>query len=352
MTPCEIFIRSLLAKNNFLSTEEFMNIALSHPTFGYYRTNLAIGRQADFITAPEVSQMYGELIGLWCIDLWQQLGCPSPFQLIELGPGRGTLMADIIRISHNTPGFLDACHIHLVEINSSLIQTQQQTLRHPHMSWHTCWSDIPLDNTPFIVIANEYFDALPVQQFIYDNNELYERGICLKNDQLVWTKKKTLKNIYSPPRQNLDFYEVSSTSENLIDNISQALKINKGAILIVDYGYDIGFGNSLQGIYQHRYCNPLENIGNTDLSCHVNFNHLKKMAIKNDIQTTDILSQGQFLHNLGIILRLESLQKNASLKEKAILRASYERLTHPAQMGMLFKAMSAFTPSLLRPAGF
>jgi len=326
-----------------LSQSRFMELALQHPIYGYYKSNEAIGQ--DFTTSPEISQVFGELIGAWAIDCYEKLGYPTTLSLVELGPGKGTLMADFLRMSKISPAFSQALNIHLVEINPLLKPIQERTIAYP---LHTVESfyQIPESSDPLIIIANEFFDVLPTNYFVRKDNILYERCIDYHNETFNFTLLKRMDN--PGPDQA---WEESPASIALIKEIFTKLLKQKGIFLCIDYGYEQGHGESLQALFEKKFSDPLCHIGKSDLTCHVNFGRLKEIARLNGLGVCGPLPQGQFLNNIGFELRIEMLKHKNPLEIKNLDRSA-TRLTHPQEMGELFKVMAVFSPPTFTPLGF
>lgn len=298
--------------------DEFMSEALTR----YYDTRDPLGKDGDFTTAPEISQLFGEIIGIWAVQRWINMGSSSQFNLIEIGPGRGTLMADLLRGTQHIPNFHDAMNIHLVETSSTLKTKQQNTLKDYNVSWHMHLSEISND-IPAIIIGNEFFDALPIRQFQYNDGKWLEHYI--DNNQSIWTHcaspclKQTL-----PQPQNDDICEYSNVQEEY----AQLLATYKGAMIFIDYGYkNSDYGDSLQALYKHKPCKVIDHVGDADLTSHVDFEWLASFFNKTQIKT-----QSQFLQENGIAIRYHQLNNSE-------LRSGYERLIHPDQMGNLFKTL-------------
>lgn len=321
----------------------FMELALQHPTYGYYKSHEAIGQ--DFTTSPEISQVFGELLGAWALDYYEKLEQPEFLSLVELGPGKGTLMADFLRMSKISPAFAHALHIHMVEINPLLKLIQQRAISRP-LHYVEQFHHIPDSPHPIILIANEFFDVLPTNFYVRKDNILYERFVDYQNGKFSFTLLKLMDN--QGPDQS---WEESPSSIVLMNQICKRLQKQRGVFLCIDYGYEHGQGESLQALFGKEFSDPLCHIGKSDLTCHVNFGHLKKIALLNGLGVCGPLPQGQFLKNIGLDIRIEMLKhKNPLERENLVMGAI--RLTHPQQMGELFKVMAVFSPPLLNPLGF
>lgn len=339
----ETLIRQEIQEKGPLSQSRFMELALYHPDYGYYVSQEAIGQ--DFTTSPEISQVFGELIGAWAIDYYEQLGQPQALSLIELGPGKGTLMADFLRMAKVSPSFSQALNIYTVEINPLLKSIQQRMIPYPLTAVER-FEQIPEDGNPLIVIANEFFDVLPTNCYVRQENILYEKCIDLQNNQLCFTLLKRLEN--KGPDQ---IWEESPLAMQLMKQIAMRLLKTKGAFLCIDYGYEQGSGESLQALFKKEPSHVLSHIGKSDLTCHINFGRLKEISLLHGLGVRGPLPQGRFLENMGFALRVGMLKhKNPSKKESLEIGAT--RLTHPQQMGTLFKAMAVFSPPSLIPIGF
>lgn len=339
----ERLIHQEIQEKGPLTQSRFMELALHHPTYGYYGSQQAVGQ--DFTTAPEISQVFGELIGGWAIDYYEKLGQPKALSLIELGPGKGTLMADFLRTAKVSPSFLQALNIYMIEINPLLRSIQQKTILHP-LNYVEKFSHIPDSPQPMIIIANEFFDVLPTNCYVRKDNVLYEKCIDSQNDTFIFTLLKRSEN-----RGPDQIWEESPAAIRLMKEICMQLIRKKGIFLCIDYGYEQGSGESLQALFEKEPSSPLAHLGKSDLTCHINFGRLKEIALLHGLGVLGPFPQGVFLKNIGLDLRIEMLKhKNPSHKES--LEVGATRLTHPQQMGTLFKAMAVFSPPSLVPIGF
>jgi NADH dehydrogenase [ubiquinone] 1 alpha subcomplex assembly factor 7 len=317
---------------------------------GYYRGQDPLGPEGDFITAPEVSQMFGELIGLWCVDTWQRLGAPATFNLVEMGPGRGTLMADALRAARVSSGFLAAKRLHLVEINAALKAKQADRLADHHPVWHENLDGVPAG--PMILVANELFDALPVHQLQMTAQGWRERVVALDGEHLQFglaapgAALGLLRPAHSSAHEGA-IAEVSPASIALIDSIARRLVRDRGAALIIDYGpAESGLGDSFQALKRHKFHLPLEALGDADLTAHVDFGALKHAAVEAGAHAFGPATQGDFLRALGIELRANMLTRKADAATAEILRNQVHRLIAPEQMGRLFKVLGLASPTL------
>lgn len=333
----------LIQEKGPLSQSQFMEIALQHPKLGYYQCQEAVGH--DFTTAPEISQVFGELIGAWALDYFHQIKKPQSLTLVELGPGKGTLLADFLRTAKLEPSFYQALEIYLVETSPPLKNQQKSSISFP-VTWLENFEELPLGQNPLIIIANEFFDALPTNFFKRKGNVIFERCIAYEGGKLVFQDIERRKEV-GPD----EIWEESPQTEALFHAICKRLQICGGGFLCIDYGYEGGSGDTLQALYKAKPSHPLHHIGWSDLTCHVNFSRLKKIALSHNLGVLGPCPQGQFLKNLGVDLRIEFL-KNKNPSQSASLNAALTRLTHPQQMGTLFKASAFFSPLTPHPSGF
>jgi NADH dehydrogenase [ubiquinone] 1 alpha subcomplex assembly factor 7 len=345
-----------------MALADYMARALGDATHGYYMQRQPFGiaqeHGGDFITAPEVSQMFGELLGAWCADLWQRAGCPAPFALVELGPGRGTLMADALRAATHAKGFADAAQVHFVETSPRLRLLQQQAI--PHAQWHDSVTSLPA--LPSIVLANEFFDALPIAQYRRLAEGWETIAIAANRDKtgLVFTKGKTVSNPFSPTQAGLlpeqieigDIVEVSSVVEAVMSEISAHIGRHGGALLAVDYGYaQPRMGDSFQALKHHKPVDPLAEPGLADLTAHVNFALLHRLAGEHGLTAPPVTTQGVFLRHLGLDMRCAALVE-ASPPHKQRILGERDRLAGDDQMGLLFKVLGAAHGDWPELAGF
>lgn len=334
-----------------ISIAEFMAEALGHPRLGYYRRALPVGAAGDFTTAPEISQMFGELIGVWLAERWLAMGAPSSVQLIELGPGRGTLMADALRATRGVPGFHAALVLHLIETNAPLRAEQQRALGAFAPVWHERFDAVPAG--PALIVANEFFDALPVRQFLNTPQGWRERMVGLAPDGetlvVALAPGATPYARYLPVANEGAQAEIGEAGRDLAAAIGERLLRDGGWALIVDYGYDTGAGTSLQAVHGHRGAGILDRPGETDLSAHVDFAALAASA---RAPAFGPIAQGDFLCRLGILQRADSLKVRASDSQRAAIDAALARLIDPGQMGTLFRVLAVGDGRSTAPAGF
>lgn len=337
-----------------LTIADFMAKALTH----YYGTRDPLGKLGDFTTAPEISQLFGEMLGIWCALSWQQMGCPSKLALIELGPGRGTLMQDILRATRHVAGFHKALTIHMVETSPTLKQQQQQLLAGYNIHSHDDLSDI--GEGDFILIANEFFDALPIHQYHKTASGWKERCVSEDKGTLCFTLMDSAGCITLEEEHPLAplgaILEICPAAHAIIQAISTRIKHHNGMALIIDYGYDFPpprtlYGDTLQAMKSHQYQSILDNIGEADITAHVDFAALRNTALTAGATVFGSITQQQLLERLGIHLRAEKLLATASISQQNTIISGLTRLTSPQEMGTLFKALSLASAPLI-PTGF
>jgi NADH dehydrogenase [ubiquinone] 1 alpha subcomplex assembly factor 7 len=338
-----------------ITIADFMAESLGHPRLGYYRRTQPLGAAGDFTTAPEISQMFGELLGAWLAERWQAMGAPKNVRLVELGPGRGTLMKDALRATRGVAGFHAAIDLHLVDINQPLRALQQEALGAYSPTWHERFDDVPNDASggPMLLVANEFFDALPVRQFEKTARGWAERMVGLSPDRetlsLALAPGATPFSAYLPPAPEGAQAEICEAGRALAAAIGQRVKGQGGWALIIDYGYDSGHGASLQAVGRHRGAAILERPGEVDLSAHVDFAALAAAA---GARAFGPVGQGDFLRRLGIAHRAESLKARATPQQSDVIDAALLRLIDADQMGTLFRVLAVGGTESAAPVGF
>lgn len=344
-------IKQLITETGPIPLSTYMSLALSHPSLGYYTTSLPIGRGGDFITAPEISQIFGELVGIWALQTWMEMGAPDQVHLVELGPGRGTLMNDLLRIAKLDPNFTKALTLHLVEISPTLRQAQE-TLLASHsikLNFHQSLDTVP--KGPKIILANEFFDALPIRQFQRQGNHWHERLVGLHQDNLAFglAQEPTPDTLFPETIRNAtenEIFELPVTSDQNLMALCQAMEGEPSTAMIIDYGYDTTqTGDTFQAVKDHQFANPLEAPGSADLTSHVNFNRLAAHAIHQGVTAHKLMTQGDFLTKMGINERMEQLAQ-ANPDAASTVTADVARLINPDQMGTLFNALMLSTGGL------
>jgi NADH dehydrogenase [ubiquinone] 1 alpha subcomplex assembly factor 7 len=342
-----------------ITLADFMAEALAAPQGGYYTTRDPFGAAGDFITAPEISQMFGELLGLWCADTWSNRERPARIQLVELGPGRGTLMADALRSAKMAPGFLEAAELHLVEISPALRDKQHAMLEAYGPRWHDDLLSLP--EGPALFLANEFFDALPVRQFRKDAGGWREVLVGLSADgaQLTFVLGEALPAGLAPTpaalRDAADgaVAEVCAAGQAIMQELARRVTAHGLAALVIDYGYTRPAGApSLQALRGHSPHDVLQEPGSADLTAHVDFAALADAAESAGTVVHGPVSQGDFLKALGIELRAETLKRNADARQRRDIDGALHRLTAAEEMGELFKVMAIVPPDAPVPAGF
>jgi NADH dehydrogenase [ubiquinone] 1 alpha subcomplex assembly factor 7 len=334
---------------------EYMTLCLSHIEHGYYMTRDPLGVGGDFTTAPEISQLFGEMIGVWLADVWAQMGKPSEFVLLECGPGRGTLMADILRSTKKVSGFHEAAQVHLMEISSVLMESQSKTLT----GYDTRWiSDLTqLDSpSPVLVVANEFLDALPVRQLERKGAEVFERMVSLLPDQSLGITLKPIDDHLAPNIKGGSgdgIIEISPVLNQFMRAITNLLKKQKGAALFIDYGHaKTGMGDTIQAVRSHRFENIFDTPGHADLTAHIDFENVKNIAKTEGCTTHGAVSQGGFLRALGIEVRAQMLKFGVSDEQAEQIESGLNRLIDTEQMGILFKVIALCDDPKITPAGF
>ena len=362
-TPLEEDIRRRIARTGPIPVAEFMAMCLYDPEHGYYNRCAPFGASGDFITAPEISQMFGELIGLWAAAVWQSMGAPDPVALIELGPGRGTMMADALRAVRAAPGFRKAVRVHLVETSPELALTQRRTLGSTGdvmLHWHTSIGEVPTG--PAIILANEFFDALPVHQAERRATGWHQRAVAVDaGGELEFTVASDPLADPPPAVARARIGEIfewrpGDVATAIARRVAQEDREHQGgAALIIDYGHPrSAAGDTFQAVRSHEYASPLALPGLTDLTAHVDFEALGKAAREAGARVHGPVAQGTWLKRLGIEARAAVLLANAAEDKRPGIAAALERLTGtgPGHMGSLFKAIGFSAPGIVQLPGF
>ena len=359
-SPLQSEIKKLIKSSGPMPVWRYMELCLMHPQHGYYLSRDPLGREGDFTTAPEVSQMFGELLGLWAASVWKAIGSPPLLRLIELGPGRGTMMADALRALRVLPPLYQALSIHLVEVNPVLREKQRATLSTPRdVSWHDTIDDVP--DGPAIILANEYFDVLPIHQAVKRETGWHERIVEIDDGG------KLAFGVATEPIPRFDVllsplvraaplgavFEWRPDAE--IMKITSRIRDQDGAALIVDYGHvrsDVG--DTFQAIARHTFADPLKNPGQADVTAHVDFQALVRAADDLGARVHGPATQGEFLKRLGIETRATTLMAKASPEVAEDIAAAMQRLVGGGRggMGQMFKVLAVSEPNLTSLAGF
>lgn len=349
MNPLEHVLAELIAAEGPLRIDRYMSLCLGHPRHGYYVTRDPLGEKGDFITAPEVSQVFGELIGVWAVGAWGQMGQPTAFNLVELGPGRGTLMADVLRtVRKAAPAFAAAASLHLVE-TSPVLRARQREAVGEAASWHDRLEDVP--EGPMIVIANEFFDAIPIRQFERRDGQWHERVVGLAGDGRLGLGLGGI--VPGTMGRDGDVMEFAPAREDIARHIGARLARHAGAGLIVDYGHlHTAPGDTLQAMRQHRFVPVTEAPGEADLTSHVDFEKLAQALGEAGAVPLPALTQREFLLAMGLAQRIAQLAGKADEATSATLHRQMARLADEAQMGNLFKVLGVISPGMSPPYPF
>lgn len=336
-----------------MTLASYMAECLLHPEHGYYTTRDPFGRAGDFITSPEISQMFGELLGLCLAQAWVDQGAPAQFILAELGPGRGSLMADLMRATKAVPGFHAAAQLHLIEASQSLRSVQKKNLAAYRVTWAASADALP-DDAPLFLIANEFFDALPIRQFTHHIDGWCETIVGVVDNRLV---KGYAAPISLPELEERrddtkpgDVIELRPDAQPIISRIGAQIARLGGAALIVDYGNWRSKGDTLQALCDHSFADPFSVPGQADLTAHVDFEALAHAAAP--ARATRLTDQGALLARLGIGARAERLSRNLTGAALENHLSATQRLTRAEEMGSLFKALALYGPHSPAPPGF
>jgi len=351
-------IAAIIAEEGPITLERYMSLCLQHPRHGYYMRRDPFGAGGDFITAPEISQMFGELIGLWMTEAFVAAGSPPGARLVELGPGRGALMADALRAARVAPDFLANIEVELVETSPVLRKLQAQALADAptRVVWRVDIAETP--RAPLFVIANEFFDALPARHFVRSRRGWRERLIGLDAaGALSFGLSPYVESDLTVAAPDGSVIEMNPVAQRLMEEIAKRIARDGGALLVIDYGYaQTTLGESLQAVARHAYVDPLEAPGEADLTTQVDFAALARAAKAGGAKVLGPTTQGRFLAELGIERRAETLGRRATPAQRGEIYSALRRLVgegDPRQeMGGLFKAMAVIHPSLRGLPGF
>ena len=333
-----------LKKTYNLPLDKFINLSLYDKKLGYYIKKNPFGKEGDFITAPNISRLFSEMIGIWIISFWESLGSPKKFNLVELGAGNGEMMKILIESFKNFPIFLNSCNFIIHEKSSSLIKIQKKKLINNKIFWVSNLNKIKKE--PCIFIANEFFDAIAIKQFKKRENLWFEKFVNLKNPRKAFFLEKKInikkieKKVNFKISQNQNFIEYSEIGLKYLRDISKIIKKNSGGLLLIDYGYTDGkMKNTLRAISNHKFANILTNIGNVDITHNINFKLFKKFTTQMGGLKNNLTTQKDFLIKMGIKERAEIISKNQNFLKKADIYYRLKRLIDEKQMGTLFKVM-------------
>jgi len=366
MTDLNKHLIKLIKLHGPITVSSYMTEALTNPKYGYYINQNPFGSSGDFITAPEVSQMFGELIGLWFADVWLKMGEPFKVHLIEFGPGNGTLMADFLRVLYLLPDFLDGIELHFVEASPQLIDIQKEKFNkfNGKTSWHetvkSALSAAEDDDATTFIVANEFFDALPIRQFQKGDLGWHERMVSVNEngDGLIPVLSPfPVHDVKLPTRlKEADIHsiiEMSPMSDYITGLVVEHIKKYSGVALFIDYGYTkYRTGETLQAIEKHKYAHIFEKPGYADLSAHVNFRKMIEIIKQADLKALGPVYQGNFLNDIGIEERFNTLTKEARPQQIKDIVSSLNRLVAPDEMGTLFKVIGMISDTKIDVAGF
>jgi len=334
----------ILKKNHKIPLDKFIDYCLYDKKNGYYMNKDPFGITGDFTTAPNISRLFSEMIAVWAVNFWENLGSPKEFNLVELGAGNGEMMKVMIESFKKFPSFMSSCNIIIHEKSPNLIKKQKTNIKFKNIKWLANLKKI--NNSPSIFLANEFFDAIPIKQFLKDENIWFEKFIHVsENKKLSFINKKidikTIeKKVNFKISKNQNFIEYSPLGLKYLMDIFKFIKKNKGGLLIIDYGYVAAkMKDTLQAIYKKKYSKVLENIGKSDITHNINFYFFKKIAKNFQELDVNLTSQKNFLINLGIQQRAEIIGKNKTFTEKADIFYRLKRLINKKEMGDLFKVM-------------
>ena len=344
-------------KNKFLPVDKFFQNVLYDKKIGYYATKQPFGKKGDFITAPKISNLFSEMIAIWMISAWQVFGKPKNFNIIELGPGDGSLTKILLEVFKKFPDFNSVKKVYLYEVSDFLKNLQKENIQSNQVKWIKNFKEI--NSGPVIFFGNEFFDAIPIKQFKNEKGLLLEKYYTLdKNNKIKQIFKKASKqdsahiNSYSSIK-NLKFIEFPKLGLEELKKIIKKISKIKGCLLIIDYGYTKpGNQNTLQSVMNHKKNNLLNNLGKADITSHVNFKLLSEFFLKNDLKVEKIITQEKFLKNMGIIERAEIISKKIKFSDQSNIYLRLKRLLSPNLMGELFKVALAYKSKSSKFFGF
>ena len=340
-------IINIFRKQESIPLDEFINIVLYDKKFGYYIKKNPFGAEGDFITSPLISNLFGEMIAIWCVAYWEYLGKPKKILIVELGPGEGSLCNNLLKTFKKFKNFYDCLEINLLEISDKLKKIQSSKIENSKVAWISSINNI--NHGPIIFLGNEFFDSLPIKQIYKKGNLLFEKHVALSNN------KENLKFLYKKISKKIIKYNEmlnSSSPKNIIEypigaieyltTIAKKIQRFNGCLLTFDYGYILNKNqNTLQSVMKHRYKNIFSQVGNSDITSHVNFALYNKILKKNNLNVKKVITQSEFLQKMGIIERANILSKNITFKSKANMYYRIKRLLDSREMGDLFKVLFA-----------
>ena len=346
-----------ISNNKHIPFDKFIDIALYHKKTGYYMNKNPFGKDGDFITSPNISILFSEMLAIWCLAFWENLGSPKKINIIELGAGNGEMMYQMIKVFERFNKFRESCNYFILEKSQFLKKIQKKKLNSHKITWLNYINK--LKNGPNIFLANEFFDALPIKQFIKKNNKWYEKSIKKNNISkyelvnVITNIKNLEKKIEINLSKNQKIIEFSPLTYDYLNIISKKINTFQGGLLIVDYGYlKKKMRDSLQSIYKHKFNNILDNFSKSDITYNLNFFLLKKIVKKLNLKVAGLTSQRNFLTRSGILDRAEILAKNLQFSKKADIYYRIKRLIDRNFMGELFKVMFVTGKNIKFKLGF
>ena len=340
-------IINILKQKKTLPIDQFIDLSLYDKKSGYYMKSNPFGKEGDYVTSPLISNLFGDMIGVWCVAFWEHLGKPKKISLVELGPGDGTLCKNLLNVFKKFKNFYNCFEINLLEKSNYLKKKQKKEIKNKKVKWIKNINK--LNAGPIIFLGNEFFDALPIKQIYRKENIFFEKHIALekKNKKLKFIYKKAKYNLI----KNIKKYNLISKGNTIeypvkaieyLKLISDKISKYNGGLLILDYGYIKSINkNTLQSVKKHKFSNILLEPGNADITSHVNYKLFLDILKKNNLQVQKIVTQSEFLQKLGIIKRAEIISKDMSFREKAVIFYEIKRLLHYKEMGSLFKVLFA-----------
>lgn len=355
-TPLAEKIKAIILANGPISVTDYFSLCLADPEHGYYKTREPFGQSGDFITAPEISQLFGEMLGIFLVQAWQRHGEPTPVNIAEIGPGRGTMMADILRVvAKLSPALYEAASVHLVETSERLQKVQQQTLiAHKFkISWHDSFDTLP--DGFLLLAANELFDAIPIRQFVKTAQGFRERLVGLDAaGELAFAAgvagiDPDLLPASAPAAPLGTVFEVAPARDAVMAALSERIRTHGGTAVVIDYGHmATGLGDTLQAVRDHQFDPPLAHPGQADITSHVDFEQLARRSVAESLQINGLTYQGDFLIALGLAERAAALGRDKSSETQESIRADAERLAGAGEgkMGELFKVLVVSSPNV------
>ena len=340
-----------------LPVDKFFNNVLYDKKYGYYNSKIPFGKQGDFTTSPKISSLYSEMIAIWMISTWEKLGKPKNFNIVELGPGDGTLVKVLLNVFKKFPSFYNAKKLFLFEKSKFLTKLQRENIDNTEVKWIKNFDNIK--KGPVIFFGNEFFDAISIKQFKRSKKNLLEKYYKIKDDYEIFeifkkasVNDKKMINSFKTLK-NLNFIEFPKNGFDELKKIIKKISILKGCILLVDYGYlKENNQSTLQSVFKHKKNFLLKNLGKSDITYHVNFSLLSEFFLKNKLKVKKTVTQREFLNRMGIKLRAEILSKKMKFRDQSDLYSRLQRLIDPGQMGHLFKIILAYNLKINKYPGF